>query len=551
VQPNAATAASSSLKLPVDIRRFPWIRRLAADFAYDFGSLSRFFAGDPARPEAWADAIARAQAHPRDHQRVAEVLVRQLEERHAPPEARRAAARLADPKTVAIVTGQQAGLFGGPLFTLLKALTAVKLAEQVERDHGVPAVPVFWTESEDHDWTEVASCAVLDGDLHRRTITLGTPPGAGEQPVASVRLDPSIFAAVEGLRFVLPPTEFTDELIAGLTQAYAPGHTMSGAFNRWMEHLLGRLGLVFYDSAEPATKPLVREVFARELGSPGETTRLARASGDELVSLGYHAQVVPHDDNVALFRLDEFRRTLHHRDGTFLVGDSPLPVTDLASEARERPEGFSPNVLLRPIVQDTLFPTICYVAGPNELAYLAQLRPIYERFGVPAPLMYPRASATILDSASARFLTRYNVSLEALQPDNEAALNHLLEAQLPAGVEAAYEEAAKEVERVMGRLVEAVPAVDPTLEGAARSALGRMQHDLRTLHEKMIHAAKRRDDTLRRQFGRTRALAFPESEPQERSIGFIYFLNRYGSALVDRLRAELPLDLGKHWVVTI
>jgi bacillithiol synthase len=191
------------------------------------------------------------------------------------------------------------------------------------------------------------------------------------------------------------------------------------------------------------------------------------------------------------------------------------------------------------------------VAGPNELAYLAQLRPIYERFGVPVPLMYPRVSATIVDSASARFLTRYDVSLEALQPDNEAALNHLLESQLPAGVEAAYEEAAQAIERSMGRLIQAVPAVDPTLEGAARSSLGRMQHDLRTLHDKMIHAAKRRDDTLRRQFARTRALAFPDGGPQERGVGFIYFLNRYGTALVDRLRAELPLDPGKHWVLTV
>jgi bacillithiol synthase len=337
VQPNAAAAASSSLRLPVDIRRFPWIRRLAADYAYDFGGLSRFFAGDPSRPEAWQGAIARAQAHPRERARVAEILGAQLEGRHAPAEARRAAARLADPSAVAILTGQQAGLFGGPLFTLLKALTALKLAEQVEREHGVPVIPIFWTESEDHDWDEVASCAVLDGDMQRRTITLGTPPGAGQQPVASVRLDPAIFAAVEGLRFVLPATEFTDELIAGLSEAYTPGASMSGAFNRWMERLLGPLGLVFYDSAEPATKPLVREVFARELASPGETTRLARETGNELVGLGYHAQVVPHDDNVALFRLDVFRHALHFRDGAFTVGDTPAPVHDLASEAREHP----------------------------------------------------------------------------------------------------------------------------------------------------------------------------------------------------------------------
>ncbi len=551
MQTNVPTSASSTLRLPVDIRRFPWIRRLAADYAYEYAGLAPFFAGDPSSGDAWRDAIARAQGHPRDRERVAEVVTAQLERRGAPDAARAAAARLADPRTVAILTGQQAGLFGGPLFTLLKAITAVKLAERVAREHGVPTVPIFWTESEDHDWAEVASCAVLDGDMRRRTITLGTPPGAGEQPVAAVRLDPSIFAAVEGLKLILPATEFTDEMAEALSAAYHPGATMSEAFNHWMEVLLGPLGLVFYDSAEPRTKPLVREVFARELETPGATTRLARTTGDALVSLGYHAQVVPHDDNISLFRLDDFRQPIHHRDGSFLVGDAPVPVADLVKEAREHPEGFSPNVLLRPIVQDTLFPTVCYVAGPNELAYLGQLRPIYERFGVPAPLMYPRASATILDSASARFLTRYQVDLETLQPDNEAAFNHLLQAQLPAHVEAAFEEASRAIEGSMARLIEAVPAIDPTLENAARSSLGRMQHDLRTLHEKLIHAAKRRDDTLRRQYARTRAQAFPDGEPQERSVGLVYFLNRYGPSLVERLHADLPLDIGKHWVITI
>jgi bacillithiol biosynthesis cysteine-adding enzyme BshC len=539
------------LRIPIDIRRFPWIRRLAGDYAYDYPRLGEFFAGNPASPDAWRQAIARTQAHPRDRNRLAEILTAQLDRREAPAAARAAAARLADPKTVAIITGQQAGLFGGPLFTLLKSITALKLADRVARDHHVPTVAVFWTESEDHDWAEVASCSVLDAEMHRRTLTLGTPPGAGEQPVGTVRLDPSVFAALEALKLLLPPTEFTGELLDALSAAYRPGATMSEAFNRWLESVLGRLGLVFYDSAEPATKPLVREVFARELDSPGATTKLAQSTGDKLLRLGYHAQVVPHDDNVALFHLDGTRQTIHRRDEAFVVGDAQVPPAQLLREAREHPEGFSPNVLLRPVVQDTLFPTVCYVAGPNELAYLAQLGPIYERFGVPLPLMYPRASATLLDSASARFLARYHVDLPTLQPDDEAALNHLLEAQLPAGVEAAYEEAARAVDASMAHLIEAVPAIDPTLDGAARSSLGRMQHDLRTLHEKMIHAAKRRDETLRRQYARTRAQAFPDSQPQERSVGFVFFLNRYGPALVERLQAELPLDLGRHWVLTI
>ncbi|HEY3381889.1 MAG TPA: bacillithiol biosynthesis cysteine-adding enzyme BshC [Vicinamibacterales bacterium] len=543
--------SSSALRSAADIRRFPWIRRLAADYAYNFTALAPFFAGNPADPAAWPAAIARAQAHPRERDHVVAAIAAQQEQRGAPAAARMAARRLGDPAAVAIVTGQQAGLFGGPLFTLLKALTAIKLAARVSRDHGVPVVPVFWVESEDHDWDEVSSCPVLDAELRRETITLGTPPTAGQEPVASVRLDPSIFAAIEGLKAVLPGTDFTDALIEGLSKAYRPGASMSQAFGQWLESVLGHFGLVVYDSSEPATKALARRIFVQELQSPTETTRRARESGDALVALGYHAQVVSHEDNVALFRLDGVRQTIHFRDGHFVVGATDVPVGTLVAQAERQPEMFSPNVLLRPVVQDTLFPTICYVAGPNELAYLGQLKPVYERFSVPAPLMFPRASITLLDSAAAKFLARYDVALESLQPDDESTLNRLLESQLPRSVEAAFESTTRTVDSSMGALAAAVPSVDPTLEGATRSALGRMQHDLQALHGKIVQAAKRRDDTLRRQFARTRAQAFPGGHPQERSVGFVYFLNRYGPALVDRLHEELPLDLGKHWIMTI
>jgi bacillithiol synthase len=202
-------------------------------------------------------------------------------------------------------------------------------------------------------------------------------------------------------------------------------------------------------------------------------------------------------------------------------------------------------------VQDTIFPTICYVAGPNELAYLGQLRGVYDHFGVPMPLMYPRASVTLMDSAGLRFLTKYKLPLEALQAQDEAALNELLKAQIPRVVEESVAEASRTIEAQMARVVQAMPALDPTLEGAARSTLQRMQHDLQTLQTKMIQAAKRRDETLRRQFMHARALAFPDGHAQERTIGFVSFLNQYGPALVERLDEALPLDMGRHWIVTI
>ncbi len=539
------------MRIPVDVRRFPWIRRLAADYAYDFRSVAPFFSGDPADRSAWADAIARTQVHDRRRTDIATVIARQQERRGAPAPARKAGTLLADRQTVAVVTGQQAGLFGGPLFTLFKALTAIKLAEQVSRDHKVPAVAVFWIDAEDHDWEEVRSCTVFDGGLMPRSVALPARPGVEPSPVATIALDHSILEALDEIEQALPPTEFRASIIDALRRAYAPGVGMADAFGRWMEEVLGNRGLIVYDSSDAASKPIVGDVFARELSHPGHTVKLAALAGSDLTARGYHAQVHAQDDSLALFYLDGGRRAIRQQDGRFVVGDHHYLAPALVAQAAEQPAGFSPNVLLRPIVQDTIFPTICYVAGPNELAYLGQLRGVYQHFGVPMPLFYPRATATILDSAALRFLTKYKLPLEALQAQDEAALNELLKTQIPPAVEESFVEAEHAIEAQMAHLVAAMPALDPTLEGAARSTLERMLRDLQTLHGKMIQAAKRRDETLRRQFIHARALAFPGGHAQERTIGFLSFLNHYGPALVDRLDEELPLDLGHHWIVTI
>ena len=546
-----AASAAQPRALAVDLRRFPGIRALAADYTGAFDALAPFFAGDPARPEAWGAAVARVQAHGRDRNALASLIADQQRRRGAPVPAVAAGGRLADPRSVAVVTGQQAGLFGGPHFTLLKALTALRLAERVGREHGVPAAAVFWIDAEDHDWEEVRSCAVLDHELARHIVSLGRPDGAGTRPIAGIALDESIDAALASLARLLPATDASSDLFGALRNAYSAGRGMAEAFGRWLEGVLGDRGLVVYDASDPAAKPLARDVFAREIEEPGVTARLAAEAGDALGGLGYHAQVAPQEHVAALFLLDGGRQPIRAAGDHFLAGEAEVAGRTLRARACAHPEDFSPNVLLRPVVQDTLFPTVAYVAGPNELAYLGQLKGVYERFGVPMPLVVLRSSATLVDSAAMRFLNRYPFPFERLQSGDESLLNHLLASHLPPSVEQALEGASVAIDGRMTALIEAVPAIDPTLEGAARSTLGRMQHDLRSLQAKIIHAAKRRDETLRRQFHRTRSQAFPEGIPQERGVGFVYFLNQYGPALVGRLLEDLPLDPGRHWVLAI
>jgi bacillithiol synthase len=554
VTPPAEHTAGSPGRLKttgVDVRRFPWIRPLAGDYAYNFKQIEGLYAGDPTDPQAWRDAVARAQRHSRDRAAIVALLSAQQEQRGASSAARAALARLADPTAVAILTGQQAGAFGGPLYTLLKAITALQLARQTERDVNVPVQAIFWVEAEDHDWQEIRGCTVLDAEFQPQTVIVPEPEGAGDVPIAQLTLDERVERTIDELAGVLQPTEFTSDLLGSIRSAWRPGVGMARAFAIWLERLLGPHGLIVFESADPAAKPLVSSVFARELSAPGRTAALAAEAGQTLAARGHAPQVLPQPDSVSLFSLDGGRRPIRRQGDQLVIGDDMHAADALAREATTRPTAFSPNVLLRPIVQDTLFPTICYVAGPSELAYLGQLRGVYEQFGVPMPLMFPRTTATLLDSAATRFLTKYEVPFEELRTPDESALNRLLEAQLPTQVEESLRDAAARTHDAMSRVIESLPLLDPTLEGAARTTLGKMEHELRSLHTKVIHAAKKRHDVLRRQFVRAQAQAFPQGHPQERTLAVIYFLNKYGPGLVDVLLEELPIDLGQHWVITL
>jgi bacillithiol biosynthesis cysteine-adding enzyme BshC len=535
----------------IDVRTFPWIRPLAGDYAYNFRRVEGLYAGNPMEPEAWRDAVARAQQKTRDRAALVSLLQAQQEHRNAPPAAGAAAARLADPASVAVVTGQQAGVFGGPLYTLLKALTAIQLARRTERELHVPVVAVFWVDAEDHDWPEVRSCTVLDAEFQPRTATLADLEGAGELPIARLQLDARVEETIAELASSLQQTEFTPQILADIRAAWKPGTGMACAFARWIETLLGPHGLVVFESADRAAKPLVADVFAKELSSPGRTAALAAEAGEALAARGHAPQVVPQPDSVSLFRLNGGRTPIKKQGDHLVIGETTHSSEELAQEAAASPGRFSPNVLLRPIVQDTLFPTICYVAGPSELAYLGQLRGVYEAFEVPMPLFVPRSSATLLDSGATRFIEKYGVPFFDLRTPDESALNKLLEAQLPASVEESLRDAATQTQQAMARVVEALPALDATLAGAAKTTLGKMEHELRSLHSKVIHAAKKRDETLRRQFVRAQAQAFPHGHPQERTLGVVYFLNKYGPGLVDLLLDELPIDPGQHWLITL
>lgn len=540
-EPTAATAPAGSIRAAIDLRDYPAASAFSRAYASNFDAVSPLFAGNPADPSAWRAAIRRATAVPRDREALTRVLLAQLERRDAPAEARAAAARLADPDAVTVVTGQQAGIFGGPLYTLLKAVTAVRLAAQLSAEHGAPVVPIFWADGEDHDWQEIRSTTVIDADGRPVEVAFPAFDGAGDRRSGDILLDGRIGETIDALSRALPATPFTEDVRSTLARCYAEGRSVAEGYARFIEHLLGRHGLVVFESADPAAKPLAAEILAGELRHPGRSSALATAAGERARALGFAPQVTPVEGAAALFHLTPAREAIR----------VPFDGEALAAEALAHPERFSPNVLLRPIVQDWMFPNVAYIAGPGELAYHGQLEDIYKTFHVPRPLIYPRATASIMDAASLRFLARQEIPFGSLARPDEAALNDLLRARLPGDASAAVDAAAATMRERWAAIASAMPLVDPTLEAAAHASLSRVEHELEHLQWKIVRAMKRRDATLRRQFGHAQTLAFPGGAPQERVLGLVYFVNQYGPALIDTLVAELPTEMGRHWVVSL
>ncbi|OGB94046.1 MAG: bacillithiol biosynthesis cysteine-adding enzyme BshC, partial [candidate division NC10 bacterium RBG_16_65_8] len=322
------------------------------------------------------------------------VLLAQQEVWEAPPAVRRRIDELCTPGGLAVCTGQQTALFGGPLFTLYKALTAVALASRLEHALRRPVVPLFWMASEDHDVAEADHVYLADrgGNLTQLRHTAWASPD-GFMP-ANLRLGPAIHETLARLREFLPATEFSDALCDALARAYIPDRTLSEAFARWLTHLLGETGLVLVDAADPDLKRLAAGIFRREVEEAPRTSAAILDVSRALRASGYPAQIDARPDGVNCFLLQAGRRALARDPAGFRLRDTGEVISAAALHrmAQESPERFSPNVALRPVVQDTLFPTLAYVAGPGELAYFAQLRPVYAAFDVPMPAIVPRAT---------------------------------------------------------------------------------------------------------------------------------------------------------------
>jgi len=522
--------------------------RLFRDYLTGSPTVQPFYASarwDLEGLQASADNALRAE-RPRDA--VVEALIRQQEAREAAGAAAQAR-RLRDPKATAIVTGQQAVLFGGPLYVLYKALAAVVVARALEARRGAPVVPVFWVAADDHDFAEIRSTTVLDetGQIHDVRYSPHREPVG--QPAARIALDDTVSALVEELRGRLPAGLHRDEVLSLVAACYRPGATLSEAFARLLSALLP--DLVVLDPSDPALKAPVLPVFARELVEHSPTSRLAAEAGQRLLAAGYHQQVPVRAGFLNLFvYLDGERRAMGWENGIIEVRGlgRRMPVAEAQRMLEKDPSGFSAGVLLRPLTQDLLLPTAAYVGGPAEIAYHAQIGPSYAHFGIPRPVLVPRPSVTLVEPAQARALEADEISLPDLQADPQGLLSRWARQDYPE-VGAAFDRTRKAIEKEMATVEEMLGSLDPTLKAAADGARGRALHQVETLQEKAMRALKKRDQSRADRLRRTRDALMPGGAFQERGLGLVNLLARHGQAVVADVAQRIDPFARGHQVI--
>jgi bacillithiol biosynthesis cysteine-adding enzyme BshC len=544
-------SAAHRIKDALRFTEIPRTSKLFTDFLYHYEKVSRFYTdyGREVSPLAEHAKVVGAQEFDRD--RVADALTRINQRAGSSPLTFNHIEMLRKPGSVAIVTGQQAGLFTGPLYTIHKALTVIKLAACM-REQGIDAVPVFWIASEDHDYEEVKWTRLVDAEGHVRTVEYTPENQSAEIPVGKVTLDHGISKAIDEFLSFLPPSEFVTDIEQALRQSYADGTGFAVAFSKLMAHIFKDYGVVLLDPSDEGLKQVAAPLYSRAIEKTAEIASALVERSNALVAAGYHAQVNVSEEMVPLFIIDDGRRVaMTQRDGRFYVkgSDRSFEKDELAALALRCPNCFSPNVTLRPIVQDYLLPTAAYIGGPAELAYFAQLRAVYEVLERPAPCVLPRASFTIVEGRHQKTMEKYDLQLSDFFDGLHPAITKVIETSVDRNTAEAFESTEKLFNEQLNKLEEALGKADATLADSLRKSREKILYQIEHLRTRFIHASARREETTYRQVERAYTTLMPNKNFQERELNAFYFLARYGQSLIDDLYKAADVGFSNHRLI--
>ena len=514
----------------------PHTSQLFADFTYHPDRVRTFYPHLASDPGVFA-ATAQEMRFPPER-RAALVAALRQQNGDSP-----ALAQLAQEGTVAVVTGQQVGLFSGPAYTIYKALTAVKLARTLA-DQGIPAVPVFWLATEDHDFAEVNHCWVFDSEHHPIKLEKPHSP-ASSQPVGQFVISEP---PVPELRAALAAFPFGEEISALVEETYQPGRTMGEAFSALLKRLLAQYGLLHVDPMSPAMRELAAPAIRSALAAAPDLTAAVLERNRALEAAGYHAQVHVEDQTSFVFLLEGGRRYTLRRFGRDYLQNGRRFSTE---ELMDRAAQLSPNALLRPVVEDSMLPTVAYIGGPAELAYLAQSAVIYSAVLGRMPAALHRAGFTLLDQRSRKLMARYGLSLGDCTHGEDGVRDRIAARLIPPALSGTLAQTKSTVEKAVDRLAHDLAAFDASLAAALDKSRQKMLYQIAKMERKIGRETMARDARVARDAAYLSGLVYPQRHLQERLYSILPFLAEHGTGLIDELYDCLNLGCSDHQLAVI
>jgi bacillithiol biosynthesis cysteine-adding enzyme BshC len=529
--------------------------RLFNDYINNYPRVKEFYVCDFHDENEWHNRMDAVLKRSIDRSSLVKILLNQNRDYHCGVKTLANIDLLLNENTVAVITGQQVGLFSGPLYTLYKTLTVLKLTEHLsQRFSDYSFVPVFWLEGEDHDIKEVNSFKFLDATNNLMTLQYKSEDkiqGMNVGAVGDIYLDESINSLFDNLQQSLLHTEYSAKVIELFKTAYQKDMTFSRAFIHLFNVLLEDSGLIFFDPHNIDSKTMLRPIFEQELRNVSSTCKLVITQSG-LLEKQYHAQVKPRAINLFMFHNGSRYGIEPHSDGYSLKGTRQIySLDEMLGFLQTNPNVFSPNVVLRPICQDYLFPTLAYVAGPSEVSYFAQFRLLYEYFNIPEPIIYPRASTTIIEEKVQKIINKYELHVTDFFSDIEILKGRIANKISDFKVEELFSNTFGTVSESLTSLKDGLQTIDPTLVSALENTLLKMQNAIDSLKDKTIAAQKRQHEISLRQLDKVSISIYPNSNLQEREINIIYFLNKYGLEFLRWLNNELVIDKYMHQVINL
>ncbi len=462
---------------------------------------------------------------------------------------------LRDPDSVAVVTGQQAGLFTGPLYTIYKALSAIKMAEELNAS-GTKAVPVFWVATEDHDFDEVSHTyftgnagELIKADYHPAEYTKGFPVG-------NVKINSSITKAIDDALDAIPQLDFSDTVRDSIKKAWSEGTLFGSAFSKSLTDIFGRFGLVVIDPMHLGIKSLAAPIYVNAIERAAEIVKNIRKISGQLVSEGYHAQVLVEEDYFPLFRIDDDGRRIALRktaDGVYAAKEEKreFSLAELAAIAKDDPQHFSPGVMLRPVVQDHLLPTACYFGGAAEIAYFAQNSEVYKTLERPVTPIMHRQSFTVVEAKHRRTLEKYGLALSNMFEGFDKTLESVGKKRLSSETVSIFDEIEKKLDEELDRLDTNLSQIEQTLSDNLAKRRRKIAYHIAALKKKTYFASTRKDQMIERQIRGAFDSLLPKGELQERVLNVHSFLNRYGPYFIDTVYNAIDLRDKDHRVIDL